>query len=97
MNTNYDDIKSYILDSIKLLINDDLKTITTDTKLVGDGSLLDSMKLIELCILLEDKSLELGFEFDWTSESALSKSRSMFKSADSLIKEFIKQMEINKW
>jgi acyl carrier protein len=96
MNTNYDYIKSYILDSIKLLINDDLKTITTDTKLVGDGSLLDSMKLIELCILLEDKSLELGFEFDWTSESALSKSRSMFKSADSLIKEFIKQMEINK-
>ena len=36
------------------------------------------MKLVELCLALEDKAVDLGFEFDWTSEAAMSRSRSLF-------------------
>ena len=31
------------------------------------------MKLVELCVLLEDLATELNFEFDWQSEKAMSK------------------------
>ena len=38
---------------------------------------------------------DLGFEFDWTSEKAMSTSRSMFKDAGSLAKEFLRQWKEN--
>ena len=67
--------------------------VTDDTPLIGGESLLNSMKLIELCLALEDKAADMGFEFDWTSEAAMSRSRSMFRTAGSLVSEFINQME----
>ena len=60
-------------------------------KLLGDASLLDSMSLVELCIQLEDYASNEGFEFDWTSDSTLSQSKSMFKTVESLSQEFYKQ------
>ncbi len=61
--------------------------------LIGGDSLLDSMQLVELCVSLEDKATELGFEFDWTSDTAMSRSRSMFRTAGTLADEFIRQKE----
>jgi hypothetical protein len=54
------------------------------------------MKLVELCLALEDMAVEIGFEFDWTSDAAMSRSRSMFRTAGSLVAEFIIQMEAKK-
>ena len=71
-------------------------TIKPNTSLIGGESGLDSMKLVELCIALQDKASEIGFEFDWTSENAMSKSRSMFRSVQSLATEFIKQQSKQK-
>ena len=62
-------------------------------QLIGGDALLDSMKLVEVCLLLEDLADEHGFEFDWTSEVALSKSRSMFRSVAALAEEFAGQSE----
>ena len=75
-------------------INDALEgkaEITEDMPLVGGGSLIDSMKIIEVCLTLEDLADEHGFEFDWTSEAAMSKSRSMFRSVSALAEEFANQ------
>ena len=83
-----------IIDFTKSLIEDKSIIINLDTELIGASSLLDSMKLVELCLLLEDYANELGFEFDWTSESAMSKSRSIFKSLKTLIDEFQYQLGI---
>ena len=44
----------------------------------GDA-ILDSMSLVEVCLALEDLADEHGFEFDWTSEATMSKSRSIFE------------------
>ena len=71
--------------------SENFDTLSEDMPLVGGDSVLDSMKLVELWIALEDKASALGFEFDWTSDTAMSKSRSMFRTAGTLIEEFINQ------
>ena len=78
-------------------ISDILKRKTQifeDMQLIGGDSLLDSMNLVEVCLLLEDIADEHGFEFDWTSEAAMSKSRSMFRTVSALAKEFANQSEV---
>ena len=85
-----------VYDAIKVLLEDKSLVVADDTPLIGGESLLDSMKLVELCLALEDKATDLGFDFDWTSDAAMSKSRSMFRTASSLATEFINQMENNK-
>lgn len=67
--------------------------ISHDMQLIGEEPLLDSMKLVEVCLFLEDVADDNGFEFDWTSEAAMSKSRSMFRSVSSLAEEFLDQSE----
>lgn len=70
--------------------------IAEDTALIGGKSALDSMKLVELCLALEDKAADDDFEFDWTSEEAMSKSRGMFRSVKSLAEEYIQQRNAQK-
>lgn len=67
--------------------------IADATPLIGDGSVLDSMRLVELCLSLEDLAGEHGFEFDWTSEAAMSRSRSIFRTAGALADEFVRQSQ----
>ena len=77
-------------------INDALEgkaEISEDMQLIGGESLLDSMKLVEVCLALEDLADEHGFEFDWTSDAAMSKSRGMFRSVSALSEEFACQSE----
>lgn len=64
------------------------KEISQESPLIGDGGCLDSMALVELCLALEDHARELGFDFDWSSEKAMSRSQSMFRSSLALANEF---------
>ncbi len=82
--------KNQIFKTIISMVEDKTIEVSDETKLIGN--ILDSMKLVELCILLEDMAAELGFEFDWTSDAAMSRSRSMFQTAGSLADEFREQM-----
>ena len=91
------DIRRGVFQIILDGIEDKTIQVTDNTPLIGDGSVLDSMKLVELCLTLEDFAEEKGFEFDWTSEQAMSRSRSMFRTAGSLASEFINQMDAKKW
>ena len=70
--------------------------ISEDSALVGPNSSLDSMSLVQLCLALEEKSHTFGFNFDWTSEKAMSSMNSIFKSAETLSNEFNRQMVNNK-
>ena len=67
------------------------KKISDQTKLIGSHSLIDSMSLVQLCLKLEDIAEKNQFAFDWTSEKAMSKSMSIFKTISSLAKEFSAQ------
>lgn len=86
-------IRVSVFDQISSLLENRLLPVTENTQLIGGESVLNSMKLIELCLSLEDKAAEIGFQFDWTSDAAMSRSRSMFRTAGSLATEFIRQME----
>lgn len=95
---NINDATAVIISKVKdLLEHDDdasAPELTQETPLIGSGSLLDSMRLVELCLALEDQASDLGFRFDWTSESAMSRSRSMFRSVGALAEEFARQSEL---
>jgi acyl carrier protein len=86
-------VKMEVFAQIVQLLEDKALTVTDDMPLIGGESVLDSMTLVELCLTLEDKAADMGFEFDWTSEAAMSRSRSMFRTAGALAAEFIHQME----
>ena len=67
--------------------------ITPYSSLIGQGKVLDSLGLVQLCVILEDFSVEQGFNFDWTSETAMSRSQSMFRDVQSLLVEFNRQFK----
>jgi acyl carrier protein len=94
--SSVESVKSEVFSQISLLLEDKSLKVTDDMALIGGDSVLDSMKLVELCLALEDKAADMGFEFDWTSDAAMSRSRSMFRTAGSLGTEFISQMEAKK-
>ena len=79
------------------IINDKNADIKVDTPIIGSKSPIDSMGLVQLCLSLEEKAEELGFDFDWTTESAMSRSRGMFRSIDTLSDEFVSQYNEKKW
>ena len=90
---NENQAKDIVVSAITVAL-DNNPEISDATKLIGAGSLLDSMKLVEICLALEDIAEDHGFEFDWTSEAAMSKSRSMFRDVAALAREFSNQSEI---
>ena len=85
-----------VFKAIEKLFENQSLSVSEDTALLGAESALGSMQLVELCLALEDHAAELGFEFDWTSETALSRSRSMFRTAGSLATEFCRQLDEQK-
>lgn len=87
------ELKAQIFAEIAELVDDSSIAVTDDTPLLGDGSVLDSMKVVTLCIALEDLAVDHDFDFDWTSDAAMSRSRSMFRTAGSLVAEFMSQMQ----
>lgn len=89
-------IKATVFNEISKLLEGERVEITEQMPLIGGDSRLDSMKLVELCLALEDLATELGFEFDWTSDVAMSRSRSMFRTAGTLASEFLSQMGTTK-
>jgi acyl carrier protein len=94
--TSANSLRPEVFSQIYQLLDNKSLTVTDDMPLIGGESVLDSMKLVELCLALEDRAAEIGFEFDWTSDAAMSRSRSMFRTAGALATEFISQMEAKK-
>jgi len=91
---NSSDVCQEIIKFVKIKLEeegiDDIE-VNSDSSLIGDGGIIDSMGIVELCLFLEDKAQDNDFEFDWTSDSAMSNSRSMFKSIQSLADTFVEQ------
>ena len=91
-----EEIRKQIIKKISNKIKSSKDQVTETTALIGDGSEMDSMKLIELCLDLEDIATKLNFEFDWTSEKAMSKLSSVFMNVETISTEFIKQYKNKK-
>jgi len=96
VTTQKETIRAEVFNQIHQLLDDKNITVNDEMQLIGGARVLDSMKLVELCLALEDKAADMGFEFDWTSDAAMSRSRSMFRTAGALVAEFMTQMESKK-
>jgi len=90
--TEVDDLKQIVLAAIQELVRDKQIEITDDLPLIGDGQILDSMSLVELCLALEDAAIDRGKEFDWRSAASMSRSRSMFRTVGTLCEQFSLQL-----
>jgi acyl carrier protein len=90
---NIEQAKEVVISTINDVLEGKIE-VAEEMELIGGDPLLDSMKLVEVCLALEDLADEHGFEFDWTSEAAMSKSRSMFRSVAALAEEFANQSEV---
>ena len=84
-----------LIDIIYGVIEEDFE-INDTSPLIGGNSSIDSMNLVQICLALEEKSEEDGFEFDWTSEKALSSLNSIFKSPETLALEYNRQLSCSK-
>ena len=82
-------------DLIKGVLGEDFN-INPQSSLIGGSSLIDSMALVQICLALEEKSQSDGFIFDWTSEKAMSSLNSIFKTAETLINEYNRQLTESK-
>ena len=79
-----------LINIINDLIDEDFE-ISDSSPLIGGSSSIDSMNLVQICLALEEKSEEDGFEFDWTSEKALSITNSVFRTPATLAEEYNRQ------
>jgi hypothetical protein len=89
---SYDELKRKLFEAMATVLEVSTTSISDETPLIGQRGAQDSMKLVELCLSLEDIAADQGFDFDWTSDAAMSKSRSMFRTAGALATEFFSQM-----
>ena len=87
---NYDEALNTVINIITDALDGESK-INENVHLIGVEAILDSMKLVEVCLALEDIGEDEGFDFDWTSEAAMSKSQSIFRTVKSLAEEFSAQ------
>lgn len=87
------EVERVILDTLDRIAKDAGVVFNGDDKsaLLGKEGVVDSMGLVEVCIALEDLAIDSGFEFDWTSEKAMSASKSMFRTVETLANEFNEQ------
>ena len=66
--------------------------VDPNTPILDGENNLDSMNLVQLCIVLEEKASSFDFDFDWTSEKAMSAMNSIFKTPKSIAEEFNRQL-----
>jgi acyl carrier protein len=89
------EVEERVFQEIKNVSEDKESLINKTTSLIGEDGTIDSVDLVDMCLSLEDYAAELGFEFDWSSEKAMSATNSVFKDAGALSTEFIRQLKEN--
>jgi acyl carrier protein len=81
----YSEIEDFIRAEVASLIGKNVQDVTADTILVGQNRVVDSADLVVLLLAVEDFAKEqLGVQWDWTSDSAMSEARSVLRSVGSL-------------
>lgn len=90
--TNETQIEKRFLEELNAVLSLEHGLVGLSSNLMGGEEPIDSISLVEICLRLEDFARELGFDFDWTSENAMSGSRGIFMTVETLLTEFREQM-----
>lgn len=87
MNTpNASRILEFVITELSSITSRPTTDFTGETPLIGEGSSVKSRELVELLISIEDYVEEkFGMEFDWASDSLMSRDSSILRNVDSLV------------
>ena len=86
------EVQKFIAEEVSSLIGPSEAKIDADTPIIGHNRVLDSADLVVLLLAVEDYAREnLGFDWDWTSDSAMSEARSVLRSIGSLADHLVNQ------
>jgi hypothetical protein len=85
------EVRSRIVDILLKIFPQFDKSDISGVTLIGPDGLLDSLRLVELALGLEDFAYELGFNFVWSNDKIFSAVDSMFVNLESIVKEFYSQ------
>lgn len=92
MKAGKEDIQKFISDEVSILIDASEAKIDADTPLIGHNRALDSADLVVLLLAVQDYARDnLGFDWDWTSDSAMSEARSVLRNIGSLADHLMNQ------
>jgi len=92
MTAGKEEIEKFICDEVAMLIGDTGAKVDAATPLIGPNRAVDSADLVVLLLAVEDYANEtLGFQWDWTSDSAMSEARSVLRTIGSLAEHLMNQ------
>ena len=87
-----EEIEKFIIDEVSMLVGDPNSQISSATPLIGANRAVDSADLVVLLLAVEDYARDnLGFSWNWTSDSAMSEARSVLRSVGSLADHLVNQ------
>lgn len=82
---NRESVVDFLAQEVRSIKGAAAANVSENTPLIGAGTALTSRDLVELLVALEEFCEErLHVHFDWTSDSAMSESRSVFRTVGSL-------------
>lgn len=85
MSVSYEEIEKFIRDELAAITGAAADTITADTVLIGQNRVVDSADLVVLLLAVEEFAQDrLSFDWNWTSDSAMSEARSVLRNVGSL-------------
>ncbi len=80
-----DEVVRFLLQEVSAISGVPTGNLSESTPLIGGGTALNSRGLVELLVALEEFAEEkLHVHFDWTSDSAMSTNRSIYRTVASL-------------
>ena len=85
------EVNSRIIDNLLKIFPHLERSNIPDITLIGPQGLLDSLRLVELALGLEDYAYELGFNFIWSNDKIFSAVDSIFLNLESIVNEFYSQ------
>lgn len=81
---NKEEALEIVIDAVKEYIDDESISIKNDTILLGNNAVVDSIGLVNLIVDIEGALAEKDLEITLTSEDAMSRRKSPFRSIDTL-------------
>jgi hypothetical protein len=82
---NRDSVVGFLLQEVSAISGVPVSKLSESTALIGGETVLNSRGLVELLVALEEFSEDkLHVQFDWTSDSAMSTKRSVYRTVGSL-------------
>ena len=82
---NKKQVSAHIFQILSEVADMNVDDIKETSQLIGQSAIIKSRELIEFLVAVEEYADEqLDVEFDWTSDSAMSEMRSIFRTVGSL-------------